>query len=400
MTRGRCKPARRRNLDRPLRICGIVPVYCHPEWRGSGVARTATDLLWALAQRGNRVTVLSPAFDHDHRFDDRHEASLLEGCFVARYCHEARPTRFGTSRGRLRELLTPLLPQVDVVHIHSFMSPWTDTAARMALRAGVPYIIQDHGKLSPGVLRNRGLVKRLYLLLKGSRLLRSAARVVPSAPCVADAIHRWDPAIRAEACTNGLDPAEFEGSMPPRPIAEPYILFFGWLDPRKNPALIVRSFGRVAARMPQWKLAMVGPDSYGTAESLRELAAELGIPDRVVMPGMARGADKMAWLKNAGMFVLPSEGEGLSLAMLEAMACGLPCLLSEGCNYPEIEAAGAGRVLRLAEEDWSEAMHRYGACDSERLQAGSRARQLFMDRHVLSSVGAVLEQLLRRAIAG
>jgi glycosyltransferase involved in cell wall biosynthesis len=69
-------------------------------------------------------------------------------------------------------------------------------------------------------------------------------------------------------------------------------------------------------------------------QSLEKLIAQFNLQDRVVMPGPVRGEQKIVWLRNAGIFVLPSEGEGLSLSRLEAAACVLPMLLATASVTP------------------------------------------------------------------
>ena len=385
----------------PLRICGVVPIYCHPQWRGGGLSLAATDLLTVQARRGNTVNVITPLFDGDHEFEPPAEHTFYGGRLNFMYNGAARRSRlkFGTTADGLAELLEPVLANTDVLHIHSFMSPCTDAAARMAHRAGVPYVIQDHGKLTPSVLSTRAPAKRLYLWMGGRNVLRRAACIVPSSEVVAQSIRESDPAIHCEACTNGLDDAQFQGPLPPRPMSEPYVLYLGWLDPRKNPDMLVRAFARIAADVAPWKLAFVGPDSYGMLSILTRTIAEHNLQERVMLPGMARGEAKLAWLRHAGMFVLPSAGEGLSLAMIEAAACGLPLLLSPGCNYPEAEHLGAGRTLPLEEAAWATTMREVILDDKVRTSMGANARKLFLRCHTLDAVGEQLEALMKRAAA-
>ena len=99
---------------------------------------------------------------------------------------------------------------------------------------------------------------------------------------VAQFLRSWDSTIRVEACTNGLDPAEFGEPAPPRPIPEPYLLSLAYLDPRKSPELLIRAYARVAQELGRWKLALVGPDTYGLGDSLRALVRELGLEGRVL----------------------------------------------------------------------------------------------------------------------
>lgn len=396
---------------RSLNIVATAPTYAHPDWRGSGVSKLAVDFSKQLADRGHRVTLVSVLQDLGKTFDVPAQlvfpgagtGAAAGGSLTLAYVPGTRSTRFGPTRGRLRHVLGPLLARADVVHCHSFLSPWADGVCAMARAAGVPYCVQDHGKLTPDILKNRGGLKKLYLRLRGWRLLEDAACWIPSADPPRLDVAQHHPKITARVVTNGVDPAEYAAT-PPRPIPEPYVLFLGWLDPRKNPDLLVRAFARVCSGPGGgrgWKLALVGPDSYGMGQQLRALVEQLGLAQRVVMPGPVKGEAKLAWFKNAGLFVLPSAGEGLSVAMIEALACGLPCLLTPGCNYPEIAGdtpeRAAGAVLPLEDDPWAGAMERYILDDALRATAAANAARMFAERHTLERTGAAMEKVLTEA---
>ncbi len=105
-----------------------------------------------------------------------------------------------------------------------------------------------------------------------------------------------------------------------------YIVFLGRLVPEKCPDLLIRAFQSL--RPAGWKLAIVGQasDTGRYADHLRQLAS--GDPD-IVFTNELRGSQLAEVMRGAGLFVLPSRVEGMPLAMLEAMAEGIPVLASD-----------------------------------------------------------------------
>lgn len=77
----------------------------------------------------------------------------------------------------------------------------------------------------------------------------------------------------------------------------------------------------------------------------KDLVRQAGLAERVIFPGMVQGDLKLDLLARADLFCLPSDAEGFSMAVLEALASGTAVLLSPGCHFPEAESAGAGRIV-------------------------------------------------------
>lgn len=382
----------------PRHICVATPVLCHPDWRGGGVARSSCDLSVALAQAGHRVTVVSPLVDTRKRFDEPEQKTFFDGRLEFRYVPEAKDGRLGTTHHGLEKVLRPALEGADVLHVHTFFSGWSDRACAIGRAMGKPYYMQPRGKLTPTMLANKRALKMAYLKLRGWKLLEDAAFVAPLTSVVGEAIREMNPKLRVEVITNGLHPEEFDREVPPRPIEEPYVLYIGYLDPRKNLDLLIRAFGEAVDRGGDWKLALVGSDNYGERPRLEGIVKELGLEDRVVMPGHVKGEPKYAWLMNAGFFAMPSSGEGLSLAMLEAFACRLPTLLAPGCNYPEVQVCGAGYELPLEVGPWAGALRELMGDPEKRAGMAKNARARFESDHTLRAVtdriGGLLDGLL------
>jgi glycosyltransferase involved in cell wall biosynthesis len=125
------------------------------------------------------------------------------------------------------------------------------------------------------------------------------------------------------------------------------VLFLGRIHEKKGCDLLLEAYARVADRDPKLLLVMAGPEHQDTAE-WRALATKLGIADRVLWTGMLGSALKWGALRCAEVFALPSHQENFGIAVVEALACGVPVLLSTEVNiWREIIDAGAG----LAEKD-------------------------------------------------
>src|SRR6185436_20783168 len=125
------------------------------------------------------------------------------------------------------------------------------------------------------------------------------------------------------------------------------VLFLGRLNFKKGLDLLVRAFGEVARRRPDVHLVLAGPDDDGYGATVRRWLGAEGVLDRVTFTGMLLGRAKLAAFRDADVFVLPSYTENFGMAVVEAMACGRPVVISDHVNiWHEVAAAGAGRVTR------------------------------------------------------
>jgi glycosyltransferase involved in cell wall biosynthesis/acetyltransferase-like isoleucine patch superfamily enzyme len=120
------------------------------------------------------------------------------------------------------------------------------------------------------------------------------------------------------------------------------LLFLGRIHEKKGCDLLLRAFAEVIAIDPDLTLVFAGPEQQD-AGVCRELAKQQGVADRVVWTGMIGGDLKWGALRCAEVFVLPSHQENFGMAVVEALACGVPVLISREVNiWREIVAAGAG----------------------------------------------------------
>jgi glycosyltransferase involved in cell wall biosynthesis len=140
---------------------------------------------------------------------------------------------------------------------------------------------------------------------------------------------------------NGVDP----GFTPDGPTAggEPYVLFVGALQPRKDAGLAIEALALVGDGAP--RLVLVGPDKGGRADAERT-ARRVGLGGRVELRGHVPEDELAALYRGAACLVFPSRYEGFGLPVLEAMASGTPVVATAAGALPEI----AGDAAILVEE--------------------------------------------------
>jgi glycosyltransferase involved in cell wall biosynthesis len=237
------------------------------------------------------------------------------------------------------------MSSADAAHVHAGFSPFADGAMWLLRRRRLPYIYSPHGKLSEGMLRNRGRIKALWWSAIGRANGNGAALIGVAADGERDQFARLGLTAPTMTIPNGFTMTSAAGLDAAPLIAPPYLLFLGYLDPRKQPALLVKAFAASRAR-DTVRLALVGPDSYGHRTELEALSQSLGLGDRVLFHGPAYGEDKWNILGHALALALPSLAEGMPLVLVEAAGAGIPSIFSTGSNGQILSQAGAGLEIQ------------------------------------------------------
>lgn len=127
---------------------------------------------------------------------------------------------------------------------------------------------------------------------------------------------------------------------------------------------------------------MAGPDQEGTRAQLEQLAQRLGITDRIYWPGPLFGDAKWSAFCAADAFVLPSHQENFGIAVVEAMSCGTPVLISNKVNiWREIEQDGAGLTADDTVSAFADLLGRWIKMSNEdRKTIGDTGRKCFIER--------------------
>jgi glycosyltransferase involved in cell wall biosynthesis len=198
----------------------------------------------------------------------------------------------------------------------------------------------------------RALVKRADAILTPSRA--TADDVIARTSADADRVHVVPLAASLPSMpSSGGSPAQAADRLG---IVEPYVLFVGTLEPRKNLVRLVRAYRKaVGAALPH-ALVLAGPVGWKSEALEAELA--LGGPGRVVRTGPLDGPDLDALYRRAAAFVYPSLFEGFGLPVLEAIGRGAPTIASDIPPIREVAGDAALLVEPRSEEDLASAMER------------------------------------------
>jgi glycosyltransferase involved in cell wall biosynthesis len=304
------------------------------------------------------------------------------------FCGDALIPRLGIPGSwALVHTLRREIARTDLVHLHELWHLPQAVGSIMSKLSRKPYVVSPHGAVEPffgGNSRLKSLAWHTYQ----RQVLRSAAIIHAINENEKELLSRSVGLSRIETVPNGIDidrvdrflrqaNEESGGRMVPSP---PFLLFLGRMTPKKGVAILLDSFRLLAGEFPRMKLVIAGPDPLGYAPSFKDQAAKLGLGGRVLFEGLVTEPFKYALLAAAEAFVLPSTSEGFSMAVLEALTCGTPVVVSVGCHLPEVESSGAGFVVELTTDSLSRALRKIIMDDRRRGSMGAAARRLVEER--------------------
>lgn len=291
-----------------------------------------------------------------------------------------------------------VLPSTDVVHLNGHYNTLNYHIARLCREAGVPYLISARSELDPAAhaLRPEHVHNRLRPLeadyvngafalhftsefeLKRAHFDAGEPRSVVTVPNPVQLEHLADPVGRAAArALLGVPGDRFA------------MLFFGRLIPQKQPGFALE----VLARLDDVdaELYFVGT---GDEHELRERARRLGVSDRVHFVGHVCGLARQHWMAAADVLLLPSSAENFSLALVESVSAGLPCISSPHIGALEFLAPADCEPLPLDPDVWARRcanVSRRARPDGE--EAFTRLWNRFRPDHIVGEWLAVYDAL-------
>ena len=378
-------------------------MFC-PQFRPvvGGAELQAEKLAAALTEAGCQVMILTPRIDPDSP-----EVEEANGVTIERFPLIDLARRYPFNGVALLNIpfilwqvaraVRPRLKGAHVLHCH-IASLQTAGAALAGRMAGVPVLckaaVADH-RSDLGEIEGTGDSGRLV-----AWLVRACIQIwVATTAAVEEALVRAGvkPAIIVRI-PNGVDLPDNPGTGETVDRVRRF-LYLGRLsnNSRRDVPTLIKAFDRLVTMYPDLELTIVGGGDL--FEETRRLAESCDARDRIHLPGFDRPGK---WLDWADCFVLPSQREGLSNALLEAMAAGLPCIAND--IPPNREVLGDGEAgilvpvgdLGALEKAMREMTEENGVAEQYARKAKERVRQCYSIREVASQYAELYESLSDR----
>jgi len=339
-----------------MRVLVVIPYY-EPAFLYGGPARSVSTLCRALVRAGAEVSVFTTDANGSGRLDVPVGQPVDLGGVRVYYFRRDWRTNFFYSAD-LAEACLRRVGEFEVVHCNALWTYPSLPTATACRRSGVPRVESLRGGLMPWCLHHHYWKKWLFLVAVERSRLNRARAIHCTDELEREAILRLGVRSPAFIVPNPVELSEFS-SLPQRGWLRARLglgpdaavsLFLGRLSAVKGVDRTISAFASVAARRQNAHFVIAGPDDDGSGQRGQTLVSRLGLTDRISFIGTITGADRLAALADADLFVLTSHSENFGMAAAEALAAGLPVLLSDQVGIArQVAEAGAGCVVPLDE---------------------------------------------------
>jgi glycosyltransferase involved in cell wall biosynthesis len=371
-----------------MKILHVIPSVAA---RYGGPSLAIFPMCQALAEAGCEVQLCTTNADGEHKLPvEIGRMSNYEG--VATIFFPSAAGEFKYSRG-MAHWLDIHIAEFEVIHIHAVFNYPSLAAARAARKHRVPYIVRPLGTLDPWCMQQKPLKKNLYWRAFGKHMIERGAAVHYTTAAEQRAVEQslkvnhgvvipLGVDLDISRCASVLDQQALQHSqsaIPNSQSANPYVLFMSRLHPKKGLEVLIEAFASLLAdeRLRKWKLLIAGDGDAEYVQSLKSLVNGLGAGKSIIFAGWLAGTAKSVALQDASLLALPSYQENFGICVMEAMACGVPVLVSPHVNLAsEIERVEAGWIAQISRDDLRLALNEALSSATERTRRARAAQTL------------------------
>src|SRR5450631_1043151 len=320
--------------------------------------------------------------------------------------------RYGYT-GNLVKWLNKNAQNYDAVILNGLWNYTSYGTWRALRKLNVPYFVCPHGMLDPWLQEahpTSHFVKTVFWRLFESKVVRDARGIFYACEEERNLAQAFVSKSKCREFVAGYGAQDVLGdanaqkalflSKFPTLKERKLIVFVSRIHPKKGLDLLIKAFARQSRDFPEFDLLIAGPDQVGLTPQLIEIAAQLGIEKRIHWPGMLSGDEKWGAFRMAAFFVLPSHQENFGIAVIEAMALGVPVLITKKVNiWHEVQLSGSGHVVLDDVDDIGRGLRYFCSLAPDQLHdIGVKARTCFerqfdLEKNALEIINLMTETL-------
>ena len=289
--------------------------------------------------------------------------------------------------------------EYDLVHIHALFSSTSSIGAWVCRQREIPYVIRPLGTLSPYTFANRRkTLKRVYYQLIERRTLKNASAIQFTTLQECKKADRLRIGTRTVVVPIPYDLAGVRRISRPK---DPTVLFLSRLHPVKGIELLLEAMVTVRQSLPSVRLIIAGSGDAEYELSLGEMTRELELETAVIFAGFVEGPAKEALFERATVFALPSHQENFGVAVTEALARGIPVVVTEGVDLADdIKTFRSGYVASRNAGEVADALLKLLVDPELGAVMGENGRRQVSELYAPLKVGHALQSLYRSCIDG
>lgn len=384
----------------------ILHVIANLAPRYGGPSKACVEMAAAVAARGHEVHIFTTDQDGSGTLDVPTDRPVMRENVHIHYFH-AQIRRIWPVSIPLAKALRDHVRDFDLVHVHSLYLFHGLLAGHYCRKWNVPYLLRPHGTLDPYLYKRHRIRKRFVEFLFEERNIRGAAALHYTTDDERRLAEPYVFGAHGVVVPNGLNIASYT-NLPelgtfraayPEIGQKKIVLFLSRLNFKKGLDILIRAFAIMKEAQSDIHLVIAGPDSDGFESKVRTWVRKEGLDSSVTFTGMLQGERKLAAFRDANVFVLPSYSENFGIAVVEAMACGVPVVVSDQVNIcHDISKSGAGLVVPCDTSKCAEGIRFVLDDEARASQMGSRGTAFVNENFSWSVVGSKLEEVYREVI--
>ena len=348
-----------------MRVIQVIPRIFD---NSSGTSHSIPGLSAALQEAGAEVDL--------YTLEPRPQMAGFEGiytfpCWPGRIFH-----RLGLST-QMKHSLRSVAPKTDIIHTNSLWMMPNIYPAKAIKGTRCRLVISPRGTLSQWALANSSRRKKFVSWLGQNNALRKAHCLHATSEGELSDIRRLGFDNPVALIPNGISCPEICSTQ--RKIKSPAtprtLLFLSRIHPTKGVDLLLHTWRHLESDFPLWRLLIAGPIEHSYGHEIKALAKQLGV-ERVEFIGEVGGQRKKQVFLDSDLFVLPTHSENFGIAIGEALAHGIPAIVTRGAPWQGLTQHRCGwwiehssdvltSTLRRAMSEPSESLFRMGERGAE-----------------------------------